>query len=111
MDQQKVDMYVMSNQKYFPAEKLVYLKEKLSKLDDEKYILVSSVELKDPTIMLVVSLFVGSFGVDRFMLGETGAGIAKLLTCGACGIWTIVDWFSVTKKTKEQNFSKLMTMI
>ena len=29
MDQQKLDMYIMTNQKYFPPEKVVYLKEKL----------------------------------------------------------------------------------
>lgn len=26
MDAQKVDLFVMTNQKYFPAEKIVYLK-------------------------------------------------------------------------------------
>ena len=29
VDKQKVDMFVMSNQKYFPAEKIMFLKEKL----------------------------------------------------------------------------------
>ena len=29
MDQQKIDLYIMTNQKYFPEEKIVYLKDKL----------------------------------------------------------------------------------
>ena len=30
MDQNnKVDMYIMTNEKYFPAEKIMYIKEKL----------------------------------------------------------------------------------
>ena len=29
MDQQKVDMFIMTNQKFFPAEKIMYLKDKL----------------------------------------------------------------------------------
>ena len=108
MDSQKVDMFVMTNQKYLPAEKIVFLKQKLADADDNKFALASSVEFKDPTTILLVSLFLGSLGIDRFMLGETGLGILKLLTGGLCGILTIVDWFSVQKKAKEINFNNLM---
>jgi len=111
MEQQKLDMFMMTNQKYFPAEKIMFLKEKLASLDDSKFALVSTIELKDPTTNLLISLFLGSIGVDRFMLGETGMGILKLLTFGCCGILTIIDWFSIQKKTKELNFNKFMTMI
>lgn len=111
MDAQKVDMYVLTNQKYFPAEKIIFLKQKLMEVDDAKFTLASSVEFKDPTTILLVSLFLGSFGVDRFMLGETGMGILKLLTGGVCGILTIVDWFSVQKKAKERNFNNLMMIL
>jgi hypothetical protein len=33
-------------------------------------------------------------------------GIGKLLTCGGVGIWTIIDWFSIKKATKELNYQK-----
>ena len=42
------------------------------------------------------------------MLGQTGLGIAKLLTCGGLGIWTIIDWFTIMGKAKEQNFQLFM---
>lgn len=111
MDQNKVDIYVMTNQKYFPAEKIMYLKEKLAAMDESKFTMVSTVELKDPTTILLVSIFLGSLGIDRFMLGDTGMGILKLLTGGCCGILTIIDWFTVSKKTKELNFNNLMTVL
>lgn len=111
MDQQKLELWLMSNQKYFPSEKIIYLKEKLKDIDENKFNLLSTIELKDTTTMLLLSLFVGSWGVDRFMLGETGMGILKLLTGGLCGILTIIDWFSITKKTKELNLKNVMMLL
>ena len=111
VDKQKVDMFIMTNQKYFPSEKIMYLKEKLYSLDESKFSMLSCMELKDPTTILLVSLFLGSLGIDRFMLKDTGMGILKLLTSGCCGILTIIDWFSVQKKTKDKNFNELMLLL
>jgi TM2 domain-containing membrane protein YozV len=111
MEQQKVDMYVMTNQKFFPAEKIMYLKEKLKSMDEEKFTMISTIELKNPTTLLLFSLFLGGLGVDRFMLGDTGIGILKLLTAGCCGVLTMIDWFTISNKTRELNFNNLMALL
>lgn len=111
MDSQKVDMFIMSNTKNFPSEKIPMLKMQLEKIDDSKFTALLALNLKDPTTLLIVSLFAGSLGIDRFMLGETGLGVAKLLTCGGLGIWTIVDWFTIMQRTRELNFNNLMMAI
>lgn len=40
---------------------------------------------------LLLSLFLGSLGIDRFYLGYSGLGVAKLLTFGGCGVWALID--------------------
>ncbi len=50
---------------------------------------------KDWTVTLLLSIFLGSIGVDRFYVGKVGTGILKLLTAGGCGIWYIIDIIQV----------------
>ena len=111
MDPQKVDMYIMMSSKYFEGYQFTAIREKLLKMDDSKLIQVQGVNLKDPTTMLIVSLVGGHFGIDRFMLGEVGLGIAKLLTCGGLGIWTIVDWFLILGRTREYNLHRILQVL
>lgn len=111
MDQEKIDMFIMTNQKYFPPEKIMYLKDKLRTIDEQKFSLLTTIEYKDPTTILLVSIFLGYLGIDRFMIGDTGMGILKLLTVGCCGILTIIDWFTISKKTKDLNFNNVMALI
>ena len=53
---------------------------------------------------LLISLFVGTLGIDRFYLGYTGLGILKLITLGGCGIWALIDLIRIaTGSLKDAN--------
>ena len=111
MDSQKVDMFIMSNAKFFESHHLNAVRERLLTVDDSKWPMISTVQLKDPTTSLIVSILAGSLGIDRFIIGDTGLGVGKLLTCGGLGIWTIVDWFLIQSATREKNMQKLQQFL
>lgn len=111
MDANKIDMFFVANGKKLPNEKAVLIREKMASVDDSRYATISSIELKDPTTMLLISIFLGELGVDRFMIGDTGMGILKLLTAGCCGILWLIDLINISKKTKEYNYNELMKIL
>ncbi len=43
-------------------------------------------------LSILPAYFVGIAGIHRFYLGKIGTGILMLITLGALGIWTLVDF-------------------
>lgn len=111
MDVQKVDLFLMTNNKFFPENQLPVIRDRLLSIDDSRSLMIQTMQFKDPTTSLLLSIFLGAYGVDRFFIGDTGMGIGKLLTCGGCGIWAIIDMFMIMGATREKNFARLMTII
>ncbi|RRC98426.1 TM2 domain-containing protein [Prevotella sp. OH937_COT-195] len=111
MDANQINQFLALNSENLPEEKLNELRELLANADENKTNILNATQLKGKTMMLVISILLGSYGVDRFMLGDTTMGVIKLLTCGGCGIWTIIDWFSIVNKTKEYNYNKVMEIL
>ena len=76
---------------------------------DEKAAMAVFAEMKSPTTVLLVSIFLGGLGIDRFILGQQILGVLKLVTCGGCGIWTITDWFTAGDRTRSYNTKKMLS--
>lgn len=111
MESHKVDVFLISNNKFFESYQLMEIRNILLNTPENKFPNIHMQQYNDPTIILIVSILVGTFGVDRFLIGDIGLGFLKLLTFGGLGIWTIIDWFIIMKTTKIKNFKKLMNAL
>ncbi|WP_448519354.1 TM2 domain-containing protein [Rhodoflexus sp.] len=107
MDAQQVDMFLMTHGKYFESHQLPQVKSLLLNATDQQFQRAQFSEYKDPTTMLILSIFVGVLGIDRFLIGDTGLGVGKLLICGGLYIWWIVDIFLISGVTREKNLIRL----
>ena len=104
----RVQRFLVENRQKLPQNKFNEIREILSNLTDEQWETIEYVTFKDPTTMLVLSILVGEFGVDRFVLGDTTNGAVKLLLTLCCGvIWWVIDIFQVNRLTLDYNYKLL----
>ena len=108
MNSEFIDGFSTTYSGYFSPDKLKYLSDKMKNQKVEKMIKVCNCGLKKPSEVLFVSVFLGIFGVDRFLIGDVGMGVLKLLTLGGCGLLSVADWFMIAERVREKNFKAVM---
>ena len=103
------DSFLSANTANFPSEQLPSLRQRLSQLDDSQANqVIAAANVKNPTTALILSIFLGTLGVDRFYISHIGLGVAKLLLAWLTfGIWTVIDWFLIINATKKANLTAI----
>ena len=103
--------FLLENQRKFNTIDLMTIKQQLENMSDKELVMLNSVNFKDPTVALILSVIVGGWGVDRFYIGDTGLGVLKLITGGGLGVWWLVDLFVITGKTKKNNVNEFQEAV
>ena len=98
----ETDLNVIAESQLKFAGSLV-LAKRLPKGDRPAFLMACDQDAKDPTTILLFSIFLGGFGIDRFVLGQTVLGLFKLITLGGCGLWWFIDLFLIMGATKDIN--------
>ena len=107
MEANQVDQLLMIYGNKLPASSLPVVRERLLNMDYNVANMAFG-QMKDPTISLILSILVGGYGVDRIYIGDVGLGVLKLLTCGGCCIWWLIDIFLIMDRTREKNLEELV---
>ena len=98
--------------KDIPDGSSLALQQALKNVPDEAYPSIVAIQTKSPVTVILLSIFLGGLGVDRFYIGDIGLGVAKLLLGWLTfGIWPLIDIFLCYKKAKEYNYQKLTQAI
>lgn len=126
MDQNKIQLFMVSNQDKLPMEMIPLISNRLEAADDSRMPVLMSMDLKSPVVALVLSLVLGGFGIDRFYIGDNTNGAIKLIvglvvlpiiSVVTLGIGSLlylgyaVDYFLIMGATKKKNAEKLMMFI
>lgn len=138
MEQEHITYFLALYGRYYPEEKISELIDKLKAMPDASFEKLNALPKKDPLLVLTYSLFLGYFGVERMMIGQTGKGLLKFAILGcmcilayfiddmaigetakwvfsllalAIGcIWVFVDWSRAEKMTKIYNYKEIIKL-
>ena len=111
METKQIDQLLMANASKLPPEGVALLRERLMNVEDTVSAQVAFSQLKDPTIALILSIFLGPYGIDRFYIGDIGLGMLKLITCGGAFVWFLIDIFLIMDTTRRKNLDTLLLQL
>lgn len=101
MKKEKVNELFFEYHNLVPENRVTNLKSALERADDEKEEDLLFVKTYNPVIVLILSIFFGAFGVDRFYLKDTIMGVCKLLFLPFNFIISICYYFNIQQTIKN----------
>jgi len=104
MEKSKVDMFLSINSGNFKPTDLMMIKEKLEKLEDDKFYLIQGLQFQKPDTIFLIAILLGW---ERFWLNDVALGIIKVITCYGCMVWWLVDIFSAKERTYKYNLQQI----
>lgn len=102
--------FINENKKYLPSNKTDFLISRFTECEKINFEILESIRLISPVKILIISLFFGIFGLDRFLIGDYFFAFLKLFTLGGIGFLMIFDWFYILKRVKKINYLNLLSI-
>lgn len=96
-------MFLSMNSGNFKQTDLMMIKEKIEKLEDDKFYLIQGLQFQQPDTIFLIAILLGW---ERFWLNDVALGILKILTGYGCMIWWLVDIFSAKERTYKYNLQQ-----
>ncbi len=114
MDKATVTAFIIENRKkLFPNKRYTELdiQEFLLSAPQRSAVALQTLRLRSPFGAMLLSAFLGFFGVDRFVAGEYVLGALKLLSGGGFYVWWILDALTAKSRCRSRNCKALFQAI
>ena len=95
----------MNRYKY--DRQLVEMAASLNDADRHKFMDIVQNETQNPVELFGWNIWLGYFGIDRFIVGDVLAGVFKFLTFGGLCLWVIIDCLLIGNRTRHKNMEKI----
>ncbi len=69
---------------------------------------IGEISPKSRLAVTLLAFFLGSLGIHRFYLGKIITGIIMLITAGALGIWTLIDFIMAVAGVMKDKEGRLI---
>lgn len=115
--QERIQSFMIRNSDKIELSDYYYIKNRLSKLNDDQFDILEVMHLKHPLVMIFISYYFGWFGIDRILLHDYKKGIIKFLmflmffTIPISIIWWIYDLITTVERTKQHNYDLINNTI
>ena len=88
------------------AEEMETLKNKIDRSG------IGRLKLKNPKMILILSIFLGFLGIDRLYQGGVKMFLCKIaIVCLTFGTWWLADIYFAKHCAEEDNYNKLLIMV
>ena len=120
--------YIDKIRKQIPVELYRELRTRIESASEDKYKKIKELKLKNTYVTVILSLFLGIFGADRFYAGDIRLGIGKLVLgvvgylfggFGTIGfalqllsyVWWIEDIFFSYRLSRKRNAERIYAIL
>ena len=120
--------YIDKIRKHIPVELYRELRTRIESASEDKYKKIKESKLKNIYVTVILSLFLGIFGADRFYAGDIRLGIGKLVLgvigylfggFGTIGfalqllsyVWWIEDIFFSYRLSRKRNAERIYAIL
>ena len=76
------------------SECITLTPSQINELEIQKHSIPERKPAQSKTTMILISFFLGNFGIHRLMMGYSNWWL-MLITFGGCGLWTLIDFIKI----------------